>query len=70
MARAPPAASVTTLSVPFAVPSETGLNVTAMVQEAPTASVAPQSFVIVNGPDTVMLEIAIGPLPVLRSSRI
>src|SRR5205814_776496 len=65
MAREPPGASLTMVSVPLKLPSAAGLKCMTMLHDAPTASDEPQSLVMVNGPATVMLLMVSGPLPVL-----
>jgi len=60
-----------TESVAASIPAEVGSNVTAMVQDAPVASVLPQVLVLIKAallvPVRLMPAIASGALPVLVS---
>ena len=59
------AALVTTVTLPFLVPTEGGVKVTLTVQLAPAAKLLPQLLVWAKSPFAVMLVIVMESLPVL-----
>ena len=56
-----------TVNVPVVVPVTTGLKVTAMLHEAPAATLEPQVLVWEKGPLTAMLEMVSVEVPVFSS---
>jgi hypothetical protein len=56
-----------TVKVPVAVPEAMGLKVTAMLHEAPAATLEPQVLVWEKGPLTAMLEMVSVEVPVFSS---